>query len=345
MTRAFSDMGVSIRRISILLDHLLKRDKYLSELNRRIDYFKDIESSPTGRVIDGADDLTLPEKFTVPEVAASELTLDFLKNAMRQNGCCLVRNYFDADEADELKAYIDHSFSVHNSEGFIHNYLSKQVELREVLEKTKKDIEENKKTNETYTDIVKLGRNLTRTLGVDVSCLTATSPILAQKLLQLFDKKGLRDLLSEYFENEPCVSVYKWVLRKAVSPQKDIDFHQDGAFMGDYIDSLNCWVPLTDCGAGTETPGIDIVPIRFMNSFAKGTGVLNWTISSQAVVDKYGEKAVVTPSFSSGDAFFFDHCLVHRTQHIPNSTAERYAVETWFFDSVNFPKNQIPIQW
>lgn len=338
-------MGMSMRRISILLDHLLKRDKYLATLNERIDYFKDVESATTPRVIDGAQESSYRPGFSVPEIDAPELTVDVLRSAMRESGCCLVHNFFSAGEVKDIRAYIDHSFTVSKGNGRLHKYLSRQVDLKEVLAKTKKDIEEKRKTNETYTDIIKLGPNLKRTLGADVSCLTATSPILTDKLLALYDRKGLRDLCAAYFENEPCVSVYKWVLRKAVPPPQTIDFHQDGAFMGDHIDSLNCWVPLTDCGAGTDAPGMDIVPVRFLGTFEKGTGVLNWTVSPQAVVDRFGEEAIVTPAFREGDAFFFDHCLLHRTQHVPDSTEERYAVETWFFDSRNFPKNQIPIRW
>lgn len=338
-------MGMSMRRVSIFLDHLLKRDRYLAELNRRIDDFKDIESVRNDRVIDDAETLTHREGYAVPEVAAADLTLDVLKRAMRESGCCLVRGYFDRAEAEQLRDYIDHSFAVNRGSSFVHSYLSKQIDIGEVLQKTKKDIEEHRKTNSTYTDTLKLGKNLGRTLGQDVSCLTATSPILTEKLLQLFERKGLRNLLREYFQNEPCVTVYKWVLRKAVSPKQPIDFHQDGAFMGDAIDSLNCWIPLTDCGAGTNTPGMDIVPVRFLTAFEKGTGVLDWTVSPEAVLERFGEEAIVTPAFRKGDAFFFDHGLVHRTQHVPDSTEERYAVETWFFDSLNFPKNQIPIRW
>lgn len=338
-------MGMSMRRISIYFDHLLKRDRYLAELNERIAWFRDLESVPSQRVIDGAPEASHREGFAVPEVEAREFTLDFLKQAMRESGCCLVRNYFTAADVHELRDYVDHSFAVSKGQSPFHGYLSKQVDLGDFLKSLKKDIEEHRKTNDTYTDTIKLGKNLTRTLGADVSCLTATSPILTDKLLRLFERKGLKTLLRGYFENEPCVSVYKWVLRKAVPPKQPIDFHQDGAFMGDAIDSLNCWVPLTDCGAGTDAPGMDIVPVRLMQAFEKGTGVLNWTVSPQAVVDQLGEDAIVTPAFRRGDAFFFDHCLIHRTQHVPGSTAERYAIETWFFDSGNFPKNQIPIRW
>jgi len=115
--------------------------------------------------------------------------------------------------------------------------------------------------------------------------------------------------------------------------------------MGDDINSLNCWIPLSDCGTGYNLHGMDIVPVRLMKAFAKGSGALNWTISPRSVIDKYSEDSIVTPTFRAGDLFFFDHLLVHRTQCVPTAMSKRYAIETWFFDSVNFPKNQIPLKW
>ena len=109
--------------------------------------------------------------------------------------------------------------------------------------------------------------------------------------------------------------------------------------------AVNCWIPLSDCGAGYDVHCMDIVPVRLMNTFEKGSGIMKWTISPKSVIDKYSEDAIVTPTFRAGDLFFFDHLLVHRTQWIPNASTMRYAIETWFFDSVNFPKNQIPLKW
>jgi hypothetical protein len=335
-----------IRKVMLLVDNLVNRDKYLSGLKKRIDYFKDRQSSTSKRVIDDSADTTVGDDFFVPEIEASALNIDFLKQSIRQSGCVIVRNFFDADDVEEMKSYVDHSFSLNSNNGsFINKYLTKQIDLAEVLDKTKEDIKSKRKDNPTYTDTVKIGRKLTQPLGMNKSFLTVQTPILTEKLLNLFANKQLKKLLTEYFENEPCVSVYKWVLRKAGPPENPIDFHQDGTFMGDEIASLNCWIPLSDCGDGYDVHGIDIVPIRFNQSFGKGTGVLDWTISPKAIVDQYSEAAIVTPTFRKGDAFFFDHLLIHRTQCMPNFAEKRYAIETWFFDSVNFPKNQIPMKW
>lgn len=334
------------KQLLLYCDNIIHRDKYLADLNQRIGFFKDQQSAPSARVIDDQPDVDVAGDFRIPEVESSALTVDFLKKSIREKGCLIVRNFFEPEEVSVMKAYVDYAFAINdNNTGPLHKYLSKQIDLEEVLEKTRADIEEKLKTNPTYTNTLKLGKKLAQPLGKNKSHLTAQTPILTEKLFKLYEKKQLKALLRSYFGNEPCVSVYKWVLRRADPPAEPIDFHQDGAFMGDEITSLNCWISLSDCGAGCELHGMDIVPVRHMNAFAKGTGILNWTISQQSVIDAYTDDAIVTPTFRAGDLFFFDHLLVHRSQSIPNPASKRYAIETWFFDSVNFPKNQIPLKW
>jgi len=332
--------------IRIHADNILHRDRYLSRLNERIKHFAELQSAPSHRVIDDAPAADATD-FSVPEIDVSELDLSVLKKAMREKGCLIVRNYFSEPEARELQSYVDYSFDLHaNPETRLNRYLMKMVELEEALENTREDVALHRKTNSTYTDINRIAKNLGRVIGKANSQLTSKTPIASEKILALYEKKGLKSLLGDYFENDPCLSVYKWVLRKADSPPQPVDFHQDGAFMGEWVDSLNLWVALSNCGGdGREGPGMDILPMRLQSEFEKGSGILDWTVAEGAVVDKYGREGIVAPKFNRGDGFFFDHLLVHRTQHVPDCAHNRYAIETWFFDSVNFPKNQIPLKW
>jgi hypothetical protein len=335
-----------IKRMSLYCDNLLNRDKYLSSLNSRILYFKELEGEPTNRVIDEHVASEINGNIFVPEIDASDFNVEFLKKAVRESGCLIVRNYFCATDVETMKSFVDHSFAVNgNPDGLINKYLSRQIDLEPVLEKTREVIKKKRATNPTYTNKAKSGARLTKAMGNSQSFLTAQTPILAEKLLNLFERKQLKSLLGDYFGNEPCVSVYKWVLRKSEPPATPLDFHQDGAFMGEEISSLNCWIPLSDCGTGFDVHGLDIVPVRLLKSFQKGSGGMAWTISTDAVVEEYTRNAIVTPTFRKGDLFFFDHLLVHRSQSLPECSQRRYAIETWFFDSVNFPKNQIPIRW
>ncbi|MCB1688380.1 MAG: hypothetical protein KDI33_07840 [Halioglobus sp.] len=263
---------------------------------------------------------------------------------MQETGCVIVRNFFDEKDVAAMASYVDYSFNV-QGEGVLNRYLLKECDLEPVLKETSQNIKEKRKLNPTYSNSVKNGAKLARFIGHSESMLTVRTPNIAEKLLELFEQKGLKALLKNYFGSDPCVSVKKWNLRKSSPPPAPIDFHQDGAFMGDEIASLNCWIPLSDCGASCDVHGIDIVPIRLKKLFAGRSGVLDWTVAANAIVDEYSENAIVTPTFRKGDLIFFDHLVLHRTQFLPNPAQNRYAIETWFFDSVNFPKNQIPLKW
>ncbi|CAA0087909.1 Uncharacterised protein [Halioglobus japonicus] len=333
-----------IRKLSLYSDHLLSRNKYLSRLNSRILTFKATHSRPSKRVIDASTDNVAEIDCRIPEIDAADFSVEFLKKSMRENGCVIVRNFFDEKEVNTMKSYIDYSFAVRGN-GRLSRFLSKQCDLNPVLEETNEIIKEMQKSYPTYANTVSNGSKLSRFLGRGESVLTVRTPNIVDKLLNLFEKKSMKAILTSYFGNEPCVSVFKWTMRRSRPPAQPIDFHQDGAFMGEEIASLNCWIPLSNCGPGYDVHGLDIVPKRLMNTFKTGSGVLDWTVAEQAIVDEYSEDVIKAPTFREGDLLFFDHLLLHRTQSIANSEQPRYAIETWFFDSVNFPKNQIPVNW
>jgi hypothetical protein len=330
----------------LYLDGVVRRDKYLSTLSRRIDHFKDQQSSSLTRVADNEPDGSLFDDYAVPEIHASALDSHALNRAITKSGCLIVRDFFNTKEVKDMRAYVDYSASLHNNkDSAINRYLTKPVNLNEVLKNTIEDIRVKQQKNSTYSNTAKLAGTFAQALGKNYSFFVARTPLLTEKLLHLFTNKKLKKLLSEYFENDPCLSIYKWVIRKSEPPKNIIDFHQDGAFMGDDVSSVNCWIPLTNCGKGYSVHGLDVVPVPLKHLFSKGSGVLDWTIAAHAVTERYGEAAIVTPTFRKGDAFFFDEFLMHRSQYLADSSENRYAIENWFFDSKYFPKNQIPLKW
>ena len=117
--------------------------------------------------------------------------------------------------------------------------------------------------------------------------------------------------------------------------------------MGCDINSINMWIPLDTCGGETGAPGLDVLPERLTEIVKSGTddAVFNWSISKGEISESFGEDAIISPVFNAGDAFFFDHFYLHRTQYRESFSHLRYAIETWFFGSTNFPKNQIPLRW
>ena len=87
---------------------------------------------------------------------------------------------------------------------------------------------------------------------------------------------------------------------------------------------------------------MDVVPQR-LHGIASAEGAqFEWSVSDSHVNQS---STTLAPVFNSGDAFFFDHLYLHRTQYLPEFNKLRYAIETWFFGSTAFPKNQIPLAW
>lgn len=128
---------------------------------------------------------------------------------------------------------------------------------------------------------------------------------------------------------------------------KPAEWHQDGAFMTEEIKSINLWIALSDCGKGTNCPGMDFVPKRLDKIMPTGGehGLFHWSVSPKSIDKWFKDCPPVTPTYKAGDAIFFDHYNLHVTSYSPEYTKPRYALETWFF-AEDFPAhNQKPAYW
>ena len=120
------------------------------------------------------------------------------------------------------------------------------------------------------------------------------------------------------------------------------DFHQDGAFLGEGIRTVDTWIALSACGPGTGATAIDLVPRRF-EVLPTGEGaLLPWALAERMIVDLVGADSVISPTFAPGDALLFDERLVHRTGLGPD-VAPRYAIESWFVAPSVYPEQHVPI--
>jgi hypothetical protein len=173
----------------------------------------------------------------------------------------------------------------------------------------------------------------------------ADSPRGLFDVMELYRQLQLKKLLTDYFGETPCVSVKKWVLRRVDPIAGEADWHQDGAFMGKDVRSMNLWIALTDCGGDSINPGIDIVPRRFDNIVQTGTdgARFDWTVGPAYVEKNFSDTPWLRPAFKAGDALFFDHMNLHRTAWSPSITGRRYAIECWFFAASASAQNQIPM--
>ena len=174
---------------------------------------------------------------------------------------------------------------------------------------------------------------------------TADSPRMLFELLDLVDATGIGALVEGYFGERPALSANKCTLRR-VPIDTSTNWHQDGAFLGRHVRTLNLWLALSSCGA--DAPGLDLVPRRFDRILPTGTdgALFDWSVSPALVEEAAGgPEAIVSPEFAPGDALLFDHLFVHRTGITPGMTRERWAIETWFFGPSTYPDGQIPLAY
>lgn len=166
-----------------------------------------------------------------------------------------------------------------------------------------------------------------------------------EALLQLYEKYDLKQLVTDYLGESPVLSVKKRMLLRSTLPIEESGWHQDGAFMGTDINSINLWIPLSECGGTTGAPGMAVGPRRLYSTGSAEGASFDWSVSDETVQEGAFGSRPVAPVFNAGDAFFFDHLFLHRTQAGVDLDKVRYAIKTWFFGATTFPKSQVPIAW
>jgi hypothetical protein len=149
------------------------------------------------------------------------------------------------------------------------------------------------------------------------------------------------EVIAEYLGEWPALSAKKTSLRHA-APDAPNEWHQDGAFLGEGIKTVNVWTALTDCGI--DAPTMDVFARPFGEIVPTGTDDAQHTWSvSRAQAERLGLGDVVRPAFGAGDALCFNQLTLHRTATSPGMTKDRYALEAWFFAPSTYPHEQVPI--
>ena len=267
----------------------------------------------------------------LPEIDAKDFTVDQLRTAVAKHGALIVRNMFSRTTMDTLITAADRVIDAcadPKATNPVSTYFNPPNNLSSIMPKKDKELGNT--------------RSFHRESG---SAMCVEAPSVAEALLLLYEAHGLKELVGAYLGEPPCLSVKKWVLRRSKLPVAEAGWHQDGAFMGTNLNSINMWMPLNECGGETGAPGMDVVPLR-LHSLASAEGAqFDWSVSDSQVSSRFAENQPLMPVFNAGDAFFFDHFYLHRTQYRTDFTKLRYAVETWFFGASSFPKNQIPLAW
>jgi len=319
-----------------VVDKLLQRDasKDLIRTNQRLADYVGREPIQALRAIDiEAPKATFTSTHKVPEVNAAAFEMDHLKSAMASHGCLIVRGLFDqltmTDYCEVIDLAMDATEHKTMQEAHIAEiFCNPPSEFASLLPKTK------------LSNARKFNRD-----GGSAMCVESAS--ISEHLLELYESVGIKKIVADYLGEAPCLSALKWVLRRPKLPINRDGWHQDGAFMGEGINSLNMWIAANHCGGDSGAPGMDLLPQRLFKILGAGEGeaVFNWSVSDHAMRTPQSDNAITAPVFEAGDALFFDHFLLHRTQYGHDFIRPRYAIETWFFGAKNFPSNQVPLSW
>ncbi|WP_101756534.1 phytanoyl-CoA dioxygenase family protein [Oceanicoccus sp. KOV_DT_Chl] len=259
-------------------------------------------------------------KGSIPRISYVNLSESILDDAMRNHGALIVENAISSDKAEELKAEIETVRSEH------------QKRLIDIAGYT---------CGRHYRPLPAENKN--NSYFINSSIYLAEAPLIFNAFYNILNTTKLRSLIVNYLGNHAAMSVEKSVLRKMEPDNSDKwqwAWHQDGAFLGDNIHSLNMWLALTDCGA--EAPSLDVLTERYRAILPTGSGkaLYDWSLCPDLIEDEIQKHGFEHTDFKQGDLIFFDHYNVHRTGMIKNMTKTRYAIESWFFSEYGFPETK-----
>lgn len=259
----------------------------------------------------------------IPEIPASALDVSLLTQGVINHGALIVRNLFDRHSIQELTDCIERAMQAYDH------------------------LAGSQTTNEWFTPLrpcpqngeTRVARKWVREGG---GVLAADSPKAMFKLIKILKNKQILHVIGDYLGEPPALSVKKTTLRR-VAPDSKGGWHQDGAFLGQGIRTLNLWVALSDCGV--DAPSMDMIPARLDRILPTGQGGADfgWSVGDEFVTAGGVGFVPVRLRFSAGDAIFFDEMNLHRTAADETMTLTRYAIEAWFFAPSSYPLGQIPI--
>jgi hypothetical protein len=256
-----------------------------------------------------------------PIISAAELTPGLLRTGIFRHGSVLVRGLVPPGRVDRLRTAIDRAFDGYDA------------------------TVAGRATNRTATWYDPLdgiyNAKLTREWGREGGAvLAADSPRAFHEFAETIRELRIDELLTRYFGERPTLSAEKSTLRRMDAKywkNRLANWHQDGAFLGKGIRTVDVWFALSHCGR--DAPGMDIVPVRADRVLGTGEGATyyDWTLSLEMIENAFPGVPIWRPEFAPGDVLMFDDRCIHRTAAALGMTGVRYAIESWFFASSVYP--------
>lgn len=267
-----------------------------------------------------------PEETGIPAVTPAELTGPVLGGALVHHGCLRVDGLLSGEQVARLVRHIDDGFR-------------DRQRANDALAVGSSG--EGDPAPSTFVPF-ELGRERAEGFGHQSFVRAVDLPAALFELAELFASTSVLAAVADYLGERPAMIANKWVLRRSPSGKAGTDYHQDGAFLGEGIRTVDCWIALSDCGPGTGRPAIDLVPRRFPLLPPGEGAAFTWSLTEQAVRAAAPDAPVASPVFRAGDAIFFDEVLPHRTS-VGLDLGERYAIESWFVAPSTYPERHVPV--
>jgi len=266
--------------------------------------------------------------YGIPEVAKSQFNGEVLRDGVFTHGSIIVRDLLDGSDVDLLRSGIQETYRHHD------------------LHSSGSSVEETQPWFVPFVPSERLSQEIIdrtwyRSGGAE---LAADSPRGLFHLIDCLERNGIIDVVKKYLGERPALSVRKTSLREIpFTLNTEVGWHQDGAFLGKDIRTMNLWIALTDCGV--DAPSMFMIPKRLNHIVPTGTegALFDWSVSQQMINEVCGEEGPTHLQFKAGDAIIFDEMNMHRTSTLPGMTKNRYAVECWFFAPSCYPLDQLPI--
>lgn len=267
----------------------------------------------------------LPDPFPtvvdIPVATPAELTGDLLGGALVHHGCLRVDGLVSEDRVARIEDHIRRSFDARRA------------------------VRDGAPRSDAAPWFVPFepGQAKAGGFGADGFVRAVDAPVALRELAAVFAETGVTRAVTDYLGERPAMIANKWVLRRTPSGKVGTDYHQDGAFLGDGIRTVDCWLALSHCGPGTGRPAMDLVPRRFDAILSSGEGAaFPWSLTEEVVHAAAPDAPVVSPVFRPGDVLFFDERLPHRTS-VGLDLTERLAVESWFVAPSSYPAKHVPV--
>ena len=172
----------------------------------------------------------------------------------------------------------------------------------------------------------------------------ADSPRMLFELLEVVHETGVGSLVEAYLGERPALSANKCTLRR-VPVDTRTDWHQDGAFLGRHVRTLNLWLGTFSLRHRRTRAGNRAPTPRRRARHRHGRRDLRLVRVAGRGCEGSRRGGRHPTGVCAGDALLFDHLFLHRTGVAPGMSRERWAIETWFFAPSNYPDGQIPIAY